>query len=230
MWAHGEFDSPTASLLAQTISDRMNERGQLAASFFFSKHTTPSTFESSTIPGRASIIPTIAYQLAQTITEMQGPIARAIMQDISIFDLSLETQIRKLIVEPLEEASMEVVEEYSHQQSHGATAAFSPIPKVIVIQGLDKCEDESFEVAFLRALCDVMSLPSVCYNVVIPLRLLVVGRCKDGHKKWIDSLPVHRAPIVLKRPVEDPFPLRNGLIYTLRVGGFIIGMAPLVLI
>ncbi|TFK19185.1 hypothetical protein FA15DRAFT_760198 [Coprinopsis marcescibilis] len=107
------------SAIVQTIAETADKQSLLAASFFFSyKH-----------PARdGMLIPTLAYQIAVKIPAVQEHMAKAIMNDRSVFSKSLEKQLDVLILEPI-----------AHVLEETPSAAAS-WPKLIAIDGLDECK------------------------------------------------------------------------------------------
>ncbi|KAJ7913728.1 hypothetical protein B0H13DRAFT_1612285, partial [Mycena leptocephala] len=72
--------------------DRLKVEGRLGASFF---KRGPSS------RGNANrLFPTLAYQLALHVPELNGRISRAIENDPAIIDSSLCDQLQQLIIEP----------------------------------------------------------------------------------------------------------------------------------
>ncbi|KAF9645858.1 hypothetical protein BDM02DRAFT_3064500, partial [Thelephora ganbajun] len=122
------------STIAQTIAERIFADGQLGASFFCSRD-----FED-----RRSlhfVFPTLAVQLARKYTEFRSIFVPLVQSDPAIAYESLYNQMKKLIVEPLEE---------------------SAISTVIVIDALDECKDVEPASAILSVLGQFVSeIPKV---------------------------------------------------------------------
>ncbi|KAF6761145.1 hypothetical protein DFP72DRAFT_1062171 [Ephemerocybe angulata] len=108
------------SALQQTIAERCAGLGILAVSFFFnaSDHTRSHT---------SALVPTIAYQLGRSSQTLRHRIASVVEEDPLIFSQSLETQTRKLVVEPIVRLS---------------PPDFASLPYAILIDGLDECSGE----------------------------------------------------------------------------------------
>ncbi|KAF9645715.1 hypothetical protein BDM02DRAFT_3067637, partial [Thelephora ganbajun] len=117
------------STIAQTIAERIFADGQLGASFFCSRD-----FEDRR--NLHFIFPTLAVQLARRYTEFRSIFVPLVRSDPAIVDESLYNQMRKLIVEPLEE---------------------SGISTVIVIDALDECKDVEPASAILTVLGQFVS-------------------------------------------------------------------------
>ncbi|KAF9646215.1 hypothetical protein BDM02DRAFT_3271125, partial [Thelephora ganbajun] len=122
------------STIAQTIAERIFADGQLGASFFCSRD-----FEDRR--NLDFIFPTLAVQLARKYTEFRSIFVPLVQSDPGIAYESLYNQMRKLIVEPLEESS---------------------ISAVIVIDALDECRDVEPASAILSVLGQFVSeIPKV---------------------------------------------------------------------
>ena len=122
------------STIAKTIAERLFADGQLGASFFCSRD-----FEDRR--NLQLIFPTLATQLARKYTEFRSVLTPLIQSDPDIAYESLYDQMKKLIVQPLNE---------------------SGISTVIVIDALDECEDEEPASATLSVLGRLVSeIPKV---------------------------------------------------------------------
>ncbi|KXN85224.1 hypothetical protein AN958_11499 [Leucoagaricus sp. SymC.cos] len=107
------------SAVAQSFAEYCIERGRLGAAFFFSKLQARDR--------AAGLIPTIAYQLALRHPGYEMVISEIISRDPSLLDKNLRVQFRKLIAEP-----------FSRQSSMPQL----PEPLVMIIDGLDECNNE----------------------------------------------------------------------------------------
>ncbi|KAF8798299.1 hypothetical protein BYT27DRAFT_7123300, partial [Phlegmacium glaucopus] len=163
MWLYGSAGAGK-SAIAQTIAELCHELKLLAASFFFSR----------TAAGRSDhsrLIATLTYQLCLSIPEIRTHVEDAIEVDPNIFSLSLEDQLRKLIIEPL-----------SHfhdnpSQYHGRIQ-----PKFIIIDGLDECASAiDVQHYVLQILAD--KLP-------IPMLFLVVSRPEPYIRGFFTTEPM----------------------------------------
>ncbi|KAF5328212.1 hypothetical protein D9619_013465 [Psilocybe cf. subviscida] len=121
-WMYGPAGSGK-SAIAQTIAEKLDARGQLAASFFFSR--------ASGSEGRGTeidFVATLAHQLCQTNPATEPHIAAAIRKNPRVFGLTLTDQVNRLIVAPLIAVS---------------TSSSEPSrPSIIVVDGLDECRKE----------------------------------------------------------------------------------------
>jgi hypothetical protein len=99
LWLNG-LAGTGKSTIARTVATTARERGILAASFFFSRdHQERRRL--------ASIVPTIAYQLALWRDELRGPICNAVSAHTNIADQLMTEQVDTLLVRPFEKKPFE---------------------------------------------------------------------------------------------------------------------------
>ena len=131
----GDFDQPPVywlngvagsgkTTIARTIAARLFADGQLGASFFCSRD-----FEDRR--DIRLIFPSLAVQLARKHPKFRSTFVRVVRSDPEIAHESLCNQMRKLIVQPIQE---------------------SGVSTVIVIDALDECKDETPASAILSVL------------------------------------------------------------------------------
>lgn len=140
LWLNGPAGAGK-SAIAQSVSDMYKENKQLAASFFFSR----------TVPGRnntKNLFPTITYQLASAIPSLSKIIEGIIEGDPSIFEKSIQIQLERLIVEPLQQLEPDIL----------ATM-------VIIIDGLDECGGEKTQVSLLDLVKFAAERIPVCFLI-----------------------------------------------------------------
>ncbi|KDR77959.1 hypothetical protein GALMADRAFT_24057, partial [Galerina marginata CBS 339.88] len=118
------------SAIAGSYAAAQAKKHRLAASFFFPPNSGYSTIEDESQHLEKYLIPTIAFQMAFSIPELQPHIARAVEKDPIILHRSPETQVEQLIT--------------VHILSLTTSAAFR-LPRTIVIDGLDKCGDQDYQ-------------------------------------------------------------------------------------
>ncbi|TFK23316.1 hypothetical protein FA15DRAFT_670595 [Coprinopsis marcescibilis] len=139
------------SAIQQTVAIRCHADGFLAASFFFS-HQSPERNHD----GR--FVATLAYQLAQKVESACDHIKAAALEDLTIFDQDTPSQLRVLVLEPLEKAALE---------NPGAVSSW---PKVVIIDGLDECKDEQQQVGILEALQLAALSPHFPFSIILASR------------------------------------------------------------
>ena len=136
LWFNGPAGSGKTAI-AQSLCKRCAAVQWLAGSFFFSRHA----------PGRSNaefLFPAISFGLSLAIPDVGKIINEVVANDPSIPTKALEVQLKKLILEPLQQVSGE-----------------SKRPIVIIIDGLDECEGEDMQSDILRLLGSVFQHPSV---------------------------------------------------------------------
>ncbi|KAK1215681.1 hypothetical protein PQX77_021686 [Marasmius sp. AFHP31] len=142
------------SAIAMTVAQECENEGSLASSFFFFR-SDPKRNNSSTL------IPTIAHDLASTMSLMRHHIEQRISKDPRILEATLEVQFHELIFEPAMSLRGFFVE-------HPGVPATS---NIVVIDGLDECGDEA---AQLRILYLIRSTYQKAPH--FPLRFLICSR------------------------------------------------------
>ncbi|KAB5593587.1 hypothetical protein CTheo_2976 [Ceratobasidium theobromae] len=103
--------------IACSFSSRLEERKQLAASFFCTR-TSPECRDAS------RIVPTIAYQLARYSTPFQSALCEVLGEDPDIGSKNIAKQFERLLKEPLMKVKYAIPENL-----------------VVVIDALDECDD-----------------------------------------------------------------------------------------
>jgi hypothetical protein len=146
MWLFGPAGAGK-SAIAKKIAELAAEKKLLIGTFFFSR-------TSSTRNTQDKLIPSLAYQLAQSVPSTRAHIEDAIERDPAIFHKNLQTQIDTLLVEPFRSAQTQIV----------------PSQKLIIIDGLDECNNSQAQVAILDAIS--RSFPE--HN--LPIRFLIASR------------------------------------------------------
>jgi len=150
MWLYGPAGAGK-SAIAQTIAERCQDEKRLAASFFFSRGAARRRTEKN-------FVITIAYQLALSIPEAKPYIERAVDDDPSIISKAIEVQIRLLVVEPIHRVLQ------IHHSSH------CHWPELIVVDGLDECEDANAQCRILFIIRSVLDRDSLPFRILIACR------------------------------------------------------------
>ncbi|KAJ2926313.1 hypothetical protein H1R20_g10769, partial [Candolleomyces eurysporus] len=76
---------------------------------------------------KTAFIPTLAYQFAQCIPALKGPLSQAIQNDPLLFKKNLHIQMEALILTPLRQVTVEL-----------------NVPGVVLVDGVDECEVEQY--------------------------------------------------------------------------------------
>ncbi|KAF9471924.1 hypothetical protein BDN70DRAFT_774657, partial [Pholiota conissans] len=149
LWLYGPAGAGKSAIL-QTIAEWCAKNNKLLASFFFGRSD----------PTRNHIkplIPTIACQIAIIIPELKPYVEGAIERDPFLLDKSLATQFQLLIVTPL--------------QALAASGNLKPSsPRLIIIDGLDECDDPKMQDMILRVIANAL------HSQDFPLIFLIASR------------------------------------------------------
>ncbi|TEB24031.1 hypothetical protein FA13DRAFT_1739534 [Coprinellus micaceus] len=123
MWITGPAGSGKTAI-ASTVAEICQERGFLAASFFFSGYAS-SPYRRL----KRRLITTLAYQLMQheRLVGLKDAVLRRIEHDPVVFQKRLKEQVEVLVLGPLRSLRL----------------PRSNLPKVVIIDGLDECEADS---------------------------------------------------------------------------------------
>ncbi|KAJ7025740.1 hypothetical protein C8F04DRAFT_907826, partial [Mycena alexandri] len=143
LWLYGRA-GVGKSVIAQALCRQLKADGRLGGSFFFKAgHLSRGD--------GAKLFLTIAHQLTllESLTAVRENIVRVVEEDPSILSGSFGDQLQRLIIEPC--------------------AGNSDRTLVIVIDGLDECEDENIQMQILHSLANISLLGA-------PLRFLVASR------------------------------------------------------
>jgi len=129
--------------LMQTIAEQLQaENRQPYACFFFKRGVVGCD-------NMDQLFSTLAYQLAINIPSMREHIERAMIEDPALPMRSPATQLQKLILIPLKLLP---------------TPRSSPI---LIIDGLDECEGEEYQDAFLALISQVLDDPAVMVQFIV---------------------------------------------------------------
>ncbi|KAF7369406.1 NACHT domain-containing protein [Mycena venus] len=144
LWLHGPAGMGK-SAIAQLFAGNCNNRGRLGASFFFKRGD----------PERGSwhrLFTTIAFQLAHSVPGLLLHIQHAVEANKLVVNQAKELQFQRLVVETLQQAPMPEV-----------------LP-ILVLDGLDECEDPQIQQDILRLFISVIHVHN------LPLRILIASR------------------------------------------------------
>ncbi|KAJ3504353.1 hypothetical protein NLJ89_g7977 [Agrocybe chaxingu] len=125
-WLNG-YVGVGKSAIGQTIAEMCEEQGLLLASFFFSR-------SDPTRNNAKSLVTTLAYQIGLVVLHARRRIEQAFEHDPVLHTRSLEAQALKLVIGPLQQASVDQID----------------FPPLIVIDGLDECIDPSMRYKILE--------------------------------------------------------------------------------
>ena len=95
---------------------------------------------------------TLAYQLAMNVDDMLKPVDQAVIQDFSLPKMSAAVQLKRRITEPIR------------------LLAIPPRLTIIIIDGLDECED-------FNSQCDILTfIGQVTLDPDIGIRFIIASR------------------------------------------------------
>ena len=154
-WLHGPAGAGK-SAIAQTICELSAEHNLLLASFFFMR----GSLDRGTI---RNFIPTLAFQVSMSRTDLRQSIGNAIEADPGILYRSTSIQLLKLIIEPLRSSTL--------SQS---------TPFLVVVDGLDECEGKDHQ---LQVLSHISELTTKYH---LPVRFLIMSRPEPHIKHFFD--------------------------------------------
>ncbi|KAJ7660282.1 hypothetical protein DFH06DRAFT_1044012 [Mycena polygramma] len=158
LWLYGSAGMGK-SAIAQTFAAEHQEDGSLGASFFFRRGDT----------GRGNwrgLFPTLAYQLSASFPELRDALWRAVGKDRLVLGQSMQHQFQKLFVVPFEQAPQ---------------LAVRPI---IVVDGLDECEDRGVQVILLNLIIEGLRTGA------FPVCLLLASR-PEAHLREVLEAPAN---------------------------------------
>jgi hypothetical protein len=157
-------------MLADHFDDPADDHNKLLASFFFSR----------TVQGRNNarqLITTIAFQMAIHIPSLAPLIAKAVLQDPSIFRKDLLSQLTSLIIQPLGEACQSAKQDQPNRW-----------PQLIIIDGLDECIGESKDTAQVHVLQVIARLAQ--YSQLFPFAIFLSCRPETHIKREFQNHPL----------------------------------------
>ena len=118
------------SAIAKRIAEITAEMGLLVATFFFSR-TSPMRNT------KDRLVATLAYQMALSIPDTRSHIENSIDQDPAIFEKNIQMQLDTLLIQPL---------------SLSMSTRIFPLKNLIIIDGLDECDDSQAQLAILNVI------------------------------------------------------------------------------
>ena len=155
LWLYGPAGAGK-SAIEQTIAELCYQEKLLAASFFFSRN----------IAGRNEmtfLITTIVGQLIESIPEIREHVGIALFNNPSLSSRSLEVQMDALIVKPLEAA-------ISTSKGGPGVDFMLARPKVIVLDGLDECNNPEPQRYILKVLTNAVDNHSIPFSFILASR------------------------------------------------------------
>ena len=142
------------SALAQTLGEKCDKVGNLAASFFFFRGDRKRNDGNR-------LIPTLALQFVRSFQGLGSLLGETILANPDLFTESRESQMSELVVKTLRKL---------WQKESDAQEVIPLHPRLVVIDGLDECNDQNIQCDLLRIIAS--TIPRLPY----PLRFLITSR------------------------------------------------------
>ena len=149
MWLYGAAGAGK-SAIAHTLAEICETCGWLVASFFFWKTAGERN-------NANRFVATIAHQVALAIPASRELIAAAVDYNQFIFQQSIDVQLSKLIIEPLDRLV-------------SAGIIFDISPLVIIIDGLDECQGGDVQSGIIKSLVTAFRHSSLRIRILIASR------------------------------------------------------------
>jgi hypothetical protein len=164
LWLTGPVGTGKSAIMG-TLSDKFKKAGQLAATFFFSSYAGTAERMS-----KRGFVTTLAYQLQRHPDfkeRISTKMMSAIREDPAIFKMSLQEQMEVLILQPLRE-------------SKGRELSTSSTPIVIIVDGVDECGEDHYDIPSRSRQNDHVDVLSVLLQAVqdpaFPFRIIIASR------------------------------------------------------
>ncbi|KAJ3536976.1 hypothetical protein NMY22_g5799 [Coprinellus aureogranulatus] len=175
LWLTGPAGTGKTAIMG-TISDKLDEQGQLAASFYFASYTGSIERKS-----KRGFVTTLAYQLHQHPAlkdKMSKHMLSAIQGDPAIFKRSLKAQMEALILHPLRHISIR------HNFVSGS-------PLVVIIDGVDECGEDTYGDPYRLREKDQIEVLSLVLQALrdptFPCRLIIASRPETWIRHFLDE-------------------------------------------
>jgi hypothetical protein len=158
LWLYGPAGAGKSAIM-QTLCQRLQYSRHLGGSFFFKRgHSTRGN--------ATALFATLAYQLALHTPTLKRSILNSAEDDPSVIGRSMDVQLQKLIIQPFK----------SFRNSNAP---------VLLIDGLDECENENVQQEFLNLISDaVRKNPNM-------LRILLASRPEPHIRQMLERPSVN---------------------------------------
>ncbi|KAF9512030.1 hypothetical protein BS47DRAFT_1486515 [Hydnum rufescens UP504] len=144
------------STIAKTVADRAQEKGMLGATFFFSRGDEP-------LRDPGLVLPTLAFQLAQSDSTLMEAIVDALKKDPGVGQRGLLSQLQGLILTPLLTIN-------PHRR-----------PIFLILDALDECEE--------KGAAEILHLMFAHLARIPFLRILITSRPQPHLSSVFDKVP-----------------------------------------
>ena len=171
-WLNGMAGTGKTSI-AHTLSERLDEKQMLGASFFCSRSASQAVKDAS------FIIPTIAAKLSQASPPLRSAMVQTIEKEPDVGSMhTLSKQFRLLLVEPIQRALGPSIKTY----------------KIVVIDALDECINLGTVERLVQSVVD--------YAPAMPLKFIVASRVTPKIWKAFHHNPEHPPKTLSLHDVE----------------------------
>ncbi|KAJ2923026.1 hypothetical protein H1R20_g14067, partial [Candolleomyces eurysporus] len=164
LWLYG-FVGCGKSAIALAIALKFERRNRLVGSFFFFRNTGDRS-------RMVRFATTLAFQLAAAIPEAAPFIKKAVTEE-GLPGSSLVAQLRRLVYEPFKAAAKRV---------RLLKTSLLKGPFLIVIDGLDECEDRQEVQAFIDDMLEFFKK-----NPLVPLRFFITSRVEQHIQRRLEK-------------------------------------------
>lgn len=186
LWLTGPARAGKTAIMG-SVSDQLEETGQLAASFYFASY-----MNSVEVRSKRQFVTTLAYQLQRhpQLKQISKAILSTIRKDPAVLRMSLKEQMDKLILRPLQQ----------YHDQHGSLALASSM--VIVVDGVDECGEDRYDSpsgSREKDQTDVLSvLLQAIRNSSFPCRIIIASRPENWIRRFFtDTAAGHVTEIFL---------------------------------
>jgi len=178
------------SAIAQSLSESVQAKKELAASFFFFRS------DASRNNGK-DLIPTVVSQLVNTFKGLDCFVRDKIHTSPQLFTKQYQVQMQELLVEPFSiwlefQPMLGTLPRHDAEPLPGAETinVHGSWPRLVVIDGLDECQNPDVQCELLRVIA--RAVPNIPY----PLRFLITSRPESHITRVFDHDRDLRAAII----------------------------------
>jgi len=177
---HGSIGSGK-SAIAQTVAEDFAKRKMLGGSFFY----WGGDYRRNSI---AKSVATLAYDLGASVPQVVPLIEAMVKTQPGLLteDASVASQLQKLVLFPLKQAFK------------NRLARFFSNPFLIILDGLDQCEDREAVYEFIDTLASFFK-----ENPKLPLRFLITSRSDDRLESRLDPSDALIVNLDDRSPADD---------------------------
>ena len=177
LWLNGAAGSGK-SCIARSVAEWCQEQNLLLASFFFFR-------SDSSRNSVKHFIPTLAYNITQTVPGARPIIDDALRSDPHIFAKTIDIQMLHLVFEPLAHPAPHMFSGASNFQATQLTpeihsSPVSSLPYVFIVDGLDECLDQAEQKAIIRLFASVLERN-------IGWKILIASRSEQAIRSSFDA-------------------------------------------